>query len=1155
MAEDIQVRMVRVEFLRAGPAHNQLLSPLTPYLAICDDAEAGVVNVPFEQHTFERRMRALRHEEQDVDPGNRPALKDRLPDLRELGVAMARLLGSVPRFPGSLAADPNGRDTIVRVSLTLSAAELAGLPFELAKVPIGPDACTESWLSVQSKVPVVITRRTRNVSITKMTWLEAPRILFIVAGEASGELPYREHLEALMAAVKPFARSERFGRKPRLVTTPDGDGKDVRRSYGDMLTVLTNATLAGVIAECTAHAYTHVHILAHGSQDDSLGDRSYGLLLHPDDGVISGERLASALGGMVHGQLHKPQVVTLATCDSAASRDVTYPGASLAHALHQAGVALVVASQVPLGFDGSVIFARQFYEGLLWGEHPWVVMHRVRTTLHGQLNPMDHDWASLVVYESLPSDMSAALEHATFQQCKRAVEVAYSSGNWVGGPALDRAIDRLIANGQTYAMEARALRADTLMINARDEMTDVDAHPHARTEAELHESFQYRRACMEDALADYDAAVSGFLVTPGQGLNAPFRALLSKLSIRIVLGLEVDWGEWHVARYWADNTVARASDPEALSWAQACLCELWLLKLMEPLGRDDAETCLRRATAAMRETLQSRVPLDSFAGSSADWLDYRLCGYVDAWVRPELRQVSAGWDDVAGTRPGLDLAPLSAAADRLLQRLRSQLGPQPDGPAAAPTPASPPVAERPNGRPGPTAPAGRRAEAATRAATVAAAPADPAPAPAPVPVAAAPTAPDAASVPSATPAAPAADALLGKTTVKPARKPASGPAAPKPPALPADPLFDVEMLPVAQGDALWVEWGSRSGQRWRLLVDCGTEDSFKRALGPRIARQASDAASRRFELFILSHIDGDHIGGGIPLLQQAKGLGVSFGDIWFNGRQHLERVRLLSGKDGDDFSQLLRREKLPWNLWTQGQAVVRPDGDGLREGALPTVTLAGGMQVTLLSPVPSTLQQLAGTWDADLAQPGKRRTLATRVLDMEEDLDVLASRPFDPDDSRPNGSSIAVLLRYAGKTALLGADAYADVLATALRRLKPSDTERVRLDLFKLPHHGSRGNVNDALMALVDCANYGVSTSGAIFNHPDREALARVVRRSVQRPTLWFNYPVPEKTREYQGLWARPEVQERWRFDTRYPADETSGQRISLFPVTVSAPR
>jgi hypothetical protein len=44
MADNIQVRLVNVEFLRPGPPQNELLSPLTQYLAVCGDAGAGVLH-------------------------------------------------------------------------------------------------------------------------------------------------------------------------------------------------------------------------------------------------------------------------------------------------------------------------------------------------------------------------------------------------------------------------------------------------------------------------------------------------------------------------------------------------------------------------------------------------------------------------------------------------------------------------------------------------------------------------------------------------------------------------------------------------------------------------------------------------------------------------------------------------------------------------------------------------------------------------------------------------------------------------------------------------------------------------------------------------------------------------------------------------------
>ena len=87
----MKIRPVTVEFLRAGPRHNQLLSPLTQYLGVCGDREASVVTLPYEHADYERISRSCAHGFASDDPSARRAsVVDRI------GRDMARFLGSVP---------------------------------------------------------------------------------------------------------------------------------------------------------------------------------------------------------------------------------------------------------------------------------------------------------------------------------------------------------------------------------------------------------------------------------------------------------------------------------------------------------------------------------------------------------------------------------------------------------------------------------------------------------------------------------------------------------------------------------------------------------------------------------------------------------------------------------------------------------------------------------------------------------------------------------------------------------------------------------------------------------------------------------------------------------------------------------------------------
>ena len=52
------MRTIRLEILRHGPSHNQLLSPLTEYFALCENHPAVTVRLPFEHAEFLARLRA-----------------------------------------------------------------------------------------------------------------------------------------------------------------------------------------------------------------------------------------------------------------------------------------------------------------------------------------------------------------------------------------------------------------------------------------------------------------------------------------------------------------------------------------------------------------------------------------------------------------------------------------------------------------------------------------------------------------------------------------------------------------------------------------------------------------------------------------------------------------------------------------------------------------------------------------------------------------------------------------------------------------------------------------------------------------------------------------------------------------------------------------
>ncbi|HEY2967270.1 MAG TPA: MBL fold metallo-hydrolase [Casimicrobiaceae bacterium] len=358
-------------------------------------------------------------------------------------------------------------------------------------------------------------------------------------------------------------------------------------------------------------------------------------------------------------------------------------------------------------------------------------------------------------------------------------------------------------------------------------------------------------------------------------------------------------------------------------------------------------------------------------------------------------------------------------------------------------------------------------------------------------------------------------------------------------------MFKIEMLPSAHGDGLLLEYGAAAAPS-RVLIDGGTEPAYK-TLKARIERLAP--ADRHFELLVITHIDADHIGGIVKMLEKSE-LGAKFDEVWFNGFPHLDAadtppasdVEFFGALQGERLSTRLLELAIPWNArFGRGAVRVRDDG------ALPSLTLDGGLKLTVLGPTRDKLLKLKPVWERECAKAGldplEQLPPVVEDADVEPmgvpNVEALAATPFDEDDAPANGSSISLLAEFEGKRILLGADAHPTTLTSAIERLV-GPGQRLALTAFKLPHHASKHNVSVDLLEQVQCNKYLVSTNGAQFKHPDREAIARVIKHGGASPTLYFNYNTT-----FNGVWETPTLKEDFDYDAVY-ADQEGGLTVAL---------
>lgn len=401
------MRTITLEFLRHGPAHNQLLSRLTNYLALCGNHGAQTVQMPFDHNQLLHRLKALEYQSDE---------SSRQFQLADTPQTLSDVLGQVAGLTAELSRRHEIEDPVLHLRLVISASELALIPFELANAPQGFPGAGQPLL-LQNQLPVCITREVRRAADTQFLWPRRPKILFIAAQPPDvGPIPLEPHLLALRRVLEPWVNAL-------------DDPKARRKQVEEFLTVLPNATADQIQEVCATREFTHVHILAHGKRYQEGEDHRFGLVLHARDGTeisdnISGARLAALLRAVqepVGRKLAFPAVVTLASCDSGNIGSVAGAGASVAHALHAAGIPIVVASQFPLTFAGSILMVEILYEGLLRGLDPRSILNDLRRQLHAR-EPHSHDWASIVAYTSLPPDFDQQLPAVQIEQARDAIE-------------------------------------------------------------------------------------------------------------------------------------------------------------------------------------------------------------------------------------------------------------------------------------------------------------------------------------------------------------------------------------------------------------------------------------------------------------------------------------------------------------------------------------------------------------------------------------------------------------------------------------------------------------------------------------------------------------------------------------------------------------
>ena len=300
---------VKLEIVRPGPPHNQLLSPLTLYTALCGESAPVNFSIELEQHQLLDRISRLRYlvkvDQQTcmVDEKTRQtAVNDMGQIVGQILAKLQNLLFEQGRALGQAICDQDGKNSsehMVHLRLVSSASELANIPFELAISPTATPAEGKRML-LDLNLPIILTREIRRTRPVPIAWDRKldTRILVIAAQPGFLTVPLKNHIRALRKSLEPWVGWQPV--TPEDDTENENDSSSRVKNALERIRILKDASIKSIYEICSRERFTHVHILAHGGTFEDSGEKRFGLILcDPDDKskphLVSGEKLAKAL--------------------------------------------------------------------------------------------------------------------------------------------------------------------------------------------------------------------------------------------------------------------------------------------------------------------------------------------------------------------------------------------------------------------------------------------------------------------------------------------------------------------------------------------------------------------------------------------------------------------------------------------------------------------------------------------------------------------------------------------------------------------------------------------------------------------------------------------------------------------------------------------
>jgi len=329
----------------------------------------------------------------------------------------------------------------------------------------------------------------------------------------------------------------------------------------------------------------------------------------------------------------------------------------------------------------------------------------------------------------------------------------------------------------------------------------------------------------------------------------------------------------------------------------------------------------------------------------------------------------------------------------------------------------------------------------------------------------------------------------------------------------ANKSIKIMFLPADSGDCFLILFNENEKQI-AFLIDGGYKTRYRIFLEKSLMENFLKPNSHNY--IFITHTDDDHIGGIQAFFSDKKVQTSLVKSVLYNT---VHSLKCLTPEATDSPEAInIEDNSLTQTSYKSGIALE----EKLKELEIPIISdiiaprkiKLEDVDITFLSPRFETMKKYK-SW-LDIKE--KKTQTSSGTNDYSEDLDILKDKVFEEDISITNASSISMLIEYGKRKLLFLGDSVPSDIVTSLIELGYSEENKLRVDVVKVAHHGSRKNTCNGFLKHIICDNFLISTNGTNHNHPDKECLARIINFQ-NKPNLIFNY------NRYKKIFSKKELE------------------------------